>query len=188
MAQQWRYPLYPILNGAGTAVSGAVGPTSGLIGSNLPQLPPLDRPGGRLIIEVQAEISWTTTGGNITFDLRYGTVGQAIGSKLVLAASSALAVTTPAAWPCMIYWSGRFRSLSTGVSANGVIYGQGWIKLGSSLTAFAAAVPFPVTQALRTVSTFNTSVVNELDIGITYSTVTGTPSVTVTDFSAEYSG
>lgn len=185
MAQQWRYPLSPIANANGTAVTAAA-LTSGLGGLALPQLLPVDRPGGRLIIEAQAEVSWTTTGGTCVFDLRMGTVGQAIGSKTLIAASSALSIAAAAAaWPCMIYYSGKFRTLSPSA---GVIYGQGWIKLGSSLTAFAAAVPFPITQALRTVSTLNTDQVNELDLGVTLSSVTGTPSVTVTDFSAEYSG
>jgi hypothetical protein len=185
MAQRWRYPLTPSQGGAGTAVT-ATGPTSGFGAQTLPQLPPLDVPNGRLVIEAQLEQTWATTGGTVTVDLRIGTVGQAIGSKTVLAASSALSIAAgAAAWPLMLYWSGRFRTLSPSA---GVVYGQGWIKQGTSLTAFATPVPFPVTQALRTVSTLNTDQVNELDLGITLSTTTGSPSITMTDYSAEYSG
>ncbi len=185
MAQQWRYPLSPIVAGSGTAVTAAA-LTSGLGGLPLPQLQPVDRPGGRLIIEAQLEHSSSSATPTLTLGLYIGSVGQAIGSKTLLAASSALALSASAAgWPIMLYYSGKFRTLSPSA---GVIYGQGWIKQGSALTTFSAAVPFPVTQALRTVSALNTDQVNELDIGITLSATTGAPSVTVTDFSPEYSG
>ena len=42
--------------------------------------------------------------------------------------------------------------------------------------------PLPITLALRTVSTLNTSQNIELDIGITMSATTGTPSLLVTNF------
>lgn len=185
MAQQWRYPLSPIPYGAGTAVTAAA-LTSGLGGLPIPQLPPVDRPGGRLIIEAELEHTSTSATPTLTLGLYLGSVGQAIGSKTLIAASSALAISaSAAAWPIMLYYSGKIRTLSPSA---GVIYGQGWIKQGASLTTFNTPVPFPITQALRTVSTLNTDQVNEVDLGITLSVTTGTPSVTVTDFSAEYSG
>jgi hypothetical protein len=185
MAQQWRYPAFPMAGAAGNAVTAAA-LTSGLGGLALPQLPPIDRPGGRLIIEAQLEHSSGSATPTLTLGVYLGSVGQAIGSKTLLAASSALALSASAAsWPIMVYWSGRIRSLSPSA---GVVYGQGWIKQGSSLTAFSAPVPFPITQALRTVSTLNTDQVGEIDFGITLSATTGAPSVTLTDFSAEYSG
>jgi hypothetical protein len=185
MAQQWRYPLSPIPAGPGTAVTAAA-LTSGLGGLPLPQLPPVDRTGGRLIIEAELEHTSTSATPTVILGVYLGSVGQAIGSKTVLAVSSALAISaSAAAWPIMLYYSGKIKTLSPSA---GVIYGQGWIKQGSSLTAFSSPVPFPITQALRTVSTLNTDQVNEVDLGITLSSTTGTPSFTVTDFSAEYSG
>jgi hypothetical protein len=185
VAQQWRYPLAPIASGAGTAVTAAA-LTSGLGGLPIPQLPPLDRPGGRLIVEAQLEHTSTSATPTVVLSIYLGSVGQAIGSKTLVAASSALAISASAtAWPIMVYYSGRFRTLSPSA---GVIYGQGWIKQGSALTTFNAPVPFPITAALRTVSTLNTDQTNEVDFGITLSSVTGTPSFTVTDFAAEYSG
>jgi hypothetical protein len=44
------------------------------------------------------------------------------------------------------------------------------------------------TAASRTVSTLNTKQPQECDLGITLSSVTGAPSVTVTDFWAELTG
>lgn len=185
MAQQWRYPASPLAYAAGTAVTAAA-LTSGLGGLPLPQLPPIDRPGGRLIVEAQLEHTSASATPTLILGVYIGSVGQAVGSKTVLAVSSALALSaSAAAWPIMLYWSGRVRTLHPSA---GVIYGQGWIKQGSSLTAFNSPVPFPITQALRTVSTLNTDQVNEVDFGITLSSVTGSPSVTVTDFAAEYSG
>lgn len=185
MAQQWRYPASPLAYAAGTAVTAAT-LTSGLGGLPLPQLPPIDRPGGRLVIEAQLEHTSASATPTLTLGLYLGSVGQAIGSRTLIAASSALALSaSAAAWPIMLYWSGRFRALSPSA---GVIYGQGWIKQGSALTTFSSPVPFPITAALRTVSTLNTDQVNEVDLGITLSATTGSPSVTVTDFAAEYSG
>lgn len=185
MAQQWRYPAVPMFGAAGTPVTAAA-LTSGFGGIPLPQLPAIDRPNGRLIIEAQLEHSSGSATPTLTLGLYMGSVGQAIGSKTLLAATSALALSaSAAAWPIMVYYSGRFRTLSPSA---GVIYGQGWVKQGSSLTAFSATVPFPITAALRTVSTLNTDQVNEVDLGITLSSTTGSPSVTLTDFSAEYSG
>ena len=185
MAQRWRYPAFPQPIGAGTPVTAAA-LTSGLGGLALPQLPPIDVPGGRIIIEAQLEHTSTSATPTLTLGLYIGSQGQAIGSKTVLAVSSALAISaSAAAWPIMLYYSARIKT--TGPSA-GAIYGQGWIKQGSSLTAFNSPVPLPITAALRTVSTLNTDQTNELDFGITLSSTTGSPSVTVTDFAAEYSG
>lgn len=185
MAQQWRYPASPLAYAAGTAVTAAA-LTSGLGGNPLPQLPPVDRPGGRLVVEAQLEHTSTSATPTVVLSVYIGSVGQAIGSKTLLAASSALAISASAsAWPIMVYYSARFRTLSP---TAGVIYGQGWIKQGSALTTFSSPVPFPITQALRTVSTLNTDQVNEVDFGITLSATTGSPSFTVTDFAAEYSG
>lgn len=117
-----------------------------------------------------------------------GSVGQAIGSKTVIAASAALAISASAtAWPFILEYDGTLRTLS---SSAGVIHGQGiafsWVNVG--LTGTGVPNPMPVTAAARTVSTLNTSQVNEIDVGVTLSSTTGSPSVTVTDLWAELSG
>lgn len=185
MATVWRYPLQPTQYGAGTAVTAAA-LTSGFGGLVLPQLPPIYAPGGRLVIESQLEHTSTSATPTLTLGIYMGSVGQAIGSKTLLAASSALAISaSAAAWPIMLYLSARVRALSPSAMS---LYMQGWILQGTALTTFASAVPFPITQALRTVSTLNTDQSNEIDLGITLSSVTGSPSVTMTDFAAELSG
>jgi hypothetical protein len=81
-------------------------------------------------------------------------------------------------------WKGTFRSLGTAVSA----HGTGELLYSTSLTAWTTA-PFPATQALRTTAaTINTEQNNQIDVGITLSSATGTPSVTVTEFFAELVG
>lgn len=185
-AQVWRFPLQPIQYAAGTAVTAAA-LTSGLGGISPPQLPPMYLPGARLDINVLLEITSGSATPTNTLDLRMGSVGQAIASKTILAATSALALpASVTAGPAEMRWWGRIRAISPSAMS---IYGQGWVLNVSSLTAYAGTpLPFPVTQAARTVSTLNSDQVNELDLGVTLSATTGTPSVTVADFAAELSG
>jgi hypothetical protein len=202
MAQQWRYPLTPVSGVAGVPVtaaaltSGFTGTAATYAGQSLPQLPPLDRPGGRLIIEAQLEYTTIAAfSGTVTLAVYAGASGLAIGSKVnpgLVVASGPLSLPASAtAWPVYFYFACRFRALGGGTptpaSAVGVSYGQGWVKWANTISAFTVA-PVPVTAAARTVSTWNTSNVNELDFGITPSTVTDFTNVTMTDFSAEYSG
>lgn len=191
MAVVYRYPQLPLQSGAGTAVTAAA-LTSGLVGMPYPQLPPVEVAGSRLIIEANGEL--TSTSATPTVILGFymtasgGGLGQAIGSKIVLAASAALPISaTATAWPFQMYYSGTIRTLLPGT---GVIHGQGyvtsWFNIG--LSGDGTTNPIPITQALRTVSTLNTSQTNEIDLGITLSSTTGTPSVTITDMWVELSG
>lgn len=191
MAIMWRYPLQPLESGAGTAVTAAT-ITSGLGGLPVPQLPPVGVPGGRLSLRCTGEVTSTSATPTVILGFYIGSVGQAIGSKTVLFASGALAINVAAtAWPFIMYFDGTFRSLSPTV---GVLHGQGGVKswFGASpnggLNVAAAEFPIPITAALRTSSVMNNDQTNEIDVGITLSSVTGTPSVTITDMWAELSG
>jgi hypothetical protein len=67
---------------------------------------------------------------------------------------------------------------------------QGTAELlySTSLTAWTST-PLPQTAAARvTAATINTEQNNQLDVGITLSATTGSPSVTVTDLHAILSG
>jgi hypothetical protein len=184
MAQQWRYPAVPLLYQPGTAVTAAA-LTSALAPNPLPALPPFDRPGGRLIIEAVIEMTSTSSTPTLTVGLYIGSIGQAIGSKLLMAATPALALSaSAAAWLLQLRYVARIQKLSPSV---GVIYGTGWYMQATSLSVLGSPVPFPQTQALRTVSTVNTDQSSELDLGMTLSSSTG-PSMVLTDFAAEYSG
>src|SRR5215467_8726857 len=90
-AQVWRFPLQPTQYAAGTAVVAAA-LTSALGGISPPQLPPIYAPGARLDINVLLEITSGSATPTNTMDLRMGSVGQAIASKTVLAATGALAL------------------------------------------------------------------------------------------------
>ena len=189
MATLWRFPAMPLVAAAGTAVTAAA-LTSGLGGiSELPALPPIDVPGSKLTIEADLEVTSTSATPTLTLGFYIGTGGQAIGSKTAIAVSAALPISASAtAWAVHMRYVGTFRTLSQGGA--GVLHGMGtiesWCNVG--LTGDGTTNPFPVTAAARTVSTLNTKQFNELDLGITLSSVTGSPSVTCTDFWAELTG
>lgn len=188
MATLWRFPAMPMVAGTGTAVTAAA-LTSALAGLNeLPALPPIDVPGAKLTIEANLEITCTSVTPTCTLGLYIGTVGQAIGSKTLISAGPALAISASAtAWACHLRWVGTWRTLS---STAGVLHGAGYIESGFStgLSADMPTYPIPITAAARTTSTLNTKQYNELDLGVTLSVTTGSPSVTCTDFWAELTG
>ena len=187
MAQVWRFPLFPLQSSAsGTAVTAAALTASGV--NPLPQLPPVTVQGSRLSLKATGEITSTSSTPTVTFGFYIGSVGQAIGSKAAIAVTTTLAISASAtAWPFIMEYDGTLRTES---SSAGVIHGQGitfwWGNVG--LTGTGTPNPMPITQALRTVSTLNLSQVNEIDVGVTLSSTTGSPSVTVTDLWAELSG
>lgn len=187
MAVVWRYPLQPLQNAAAGAVTAATLTASGI--NPLPQLPPVAMPGSRLSLRATIEATFTSSTPTVVLGFYMGSVGQAIGSKAVLCATAALAVSASATlWPLILEYDGTFRTL---LSASGVIHGQGiatsWLNVG--LTGTGVANPMPITAAARTVSTnVDTSQVNEIDVGITLSTSTGVTGVYVTDLWAELSG
>lgn len=101
------------------------------------------RPQAKIRVEADGEISSTAT-PTIVVGFYIGTVAGAITT--VLAESSAITMSTAAAWPFRLEWSGI--AVSTGVT--GSVVGQGHLMIGTSLTAFSL-VPVPITQALRTI-------------------------------------
>ena len=109
------------------------------------------------------------------------------GMRLRLKAFGELTSTSATAWPFQMEYEGEFRNL--GGSA-GSIHGQGkvesWFNVG--LTGDGTTNPMPTTAALRTVSTLNTYQNNQIDVGVTLSVTTGSPSVTVTDVFFDLTG
>jgi len=108
---------------------------------------------GRLIrgsrLNVKAFGYFSTTGTpTIQFGFWIGTRALAASSDLALSS----AITTgsgAAAWPWIMEWEGI---VTAAESTAGSLTGMGYLLLGTSLTAFAAAVPIPTTDALRTVA------------------------------------
>lgn len=191
MATLWRYPVQPQPAAAGTAVTAAA-LTSGMIGAAFPILPGgIYSAGARLSLRANGEITSSSSTPTCTLGFYFGAANTAIGSETALCVSAALAISASAtAWPFIMEFDGTIRSLATGVSANGVIHGQGivtwWGNVG--LTGTGTPNPMPTTAAARTVFTLNTQLANQFDVGITLSSTTGSPSVTITDFWAELSG
>jgi hypothetical protein len=189
MAQVWRFPLIPLPVAAGVAVTAAALTGSGL--AKLPQIPAgVLVEGARLSVRSTFEVTSTSATPTVVMSVYAGAVGSAIGSKILVAASPALVINVAAtAWPGILTYDGTFRTLSP---TAGVINGQGTVKSGFSAAGGLALqmqeFPMPITAALRTVSTLVTSQPIEVDIGVTLSSATGTPSILVTNLWAELSG
>jgi hypothetical protein len=194
MATIWRYPLQPTQNAANAAATGAIGTTlqSALIGAPIPQLPPVFQPGARLTLE--ANLEYTTTSATPTLILGFyiGSVGQAITSKTAIAVTSTMAtLSTATAWPVYVYWTGTIRAVGP---TSGTLHGSGYTIMPQTIASYTSTSAvanwwtMPITQALRTVSTLNFNQTNEIDFGVTWSSNTGTPTITVTDYFCELSG
>ena len=188
MAVFWTYPAVSsgLSSAAGTGVTAAA-LTAGTP-TPPPVLPPIPVAGVRLRIIAHLEATSTSATPTVTLGFYLGAVGGAIGSATVLGVTPALAfLATTTAWTTKLEWEGTFRNLGTAVT----MHGQGVFLNGfnQSLTAYAAPAPFPQTAAARTTAaTINTEINNQLDVGITLSSVTGSPSVTVTELHAVLDG
>lgn len=184
MAVLWSYPPAPLSPVAGVAVTAAA------LTAGTPLPPPIIPggaliPGSRLRLEADLEMTSSSATPTLTIGFYIGAVGGAIGSATVLVVSSANAMSaSAAAWPISLRYKGIIRTLS---SSAGVIQGTAVLNYATSLTAWGSA-PLPQTAAARTVSTLNTQQNNQLDVGITLSSTTGSPSVTCTGFYAEVLG
>jgi hypothetical protein len=180
----WTYPahLAGLSNAAGTAVTAAA------LTAGSPTPPPIMPPvlvPARLRVVAHLEMTSTSATPTLTLGIYLGAVGGAIGSATVLGVTPANAMSASAAsWPIKLIWEGTFRNLGTAVT----MHGAGEQLYGTSLTAWGTT-PFPVTLAARTTAaTVNTEQNNQLDIGITLSSTTGSPSITVTELHCTLDG
>lgn len=194
MAVLYRFPAQPQPYTAGTAVTAAA-LTSGLVGVSLPQIPGgIITPGARLTLTANLEITSTSATPTCSLGFYFAAVtgsAIAIGSETLLGAATGIVISaTATAWGAVMKYDGTFRALATAGAANGTIHGSGTVTSfwNTGLTAAGVVLPLGVTAAGRTVATWNTAVANQLDIGVTLTSVTGTPTVTVTDFWGEITG
>lgn len=184
MAVLWSYPAGPLSPVAGSAVTAAA------LTAGTPVPAPIIPggvliPGSKLFLEADLELTSTSATPTVVLGFYIGAVAGAIGSATVIAVTGSLAISaSETAWPITIRYKGTIRTLS---GSAGVIQGTGEVLNPTSLTAWTSA-PFPATAAARTVSTLNTQQNNQLDVGITLSATTGSPSVTCTGFYAEVRG
>jgi hypothetical protein len=120
------------------------------------------RIGTKLYIRAHGEYS-SLTGASLTIGLWFGTRAAAITGDIALAAAFTTG-TTPNQWPWWLEWSG----FCTAIGAAGALHGQGQYQFGSSLTAFNAEAPFPVTAALRAVAGFDTTIERAIGVSATW--------------------
>lgn len=129
--------------------------------------------GLEVILEAEGEFSNT---GTPTLSIGFWINGAAgAAPTTILAQSSAITTASGVTGvPWQAWWKGRIRA--TGPS--GSINGQGGLRLGSSLTAFATDVPIPITKALRTVSP-DLSASRAVGVGAAWGTSNASNSITV---------
>ncbi len=129
------------------------------------------RPGSKVYAYAQGDV---TTTGTPTLVLGFwiGTRQGVITADL--AVSAALSIASAAAWPWKVEWEG----ICTGVGTTGSLLGQGQVQVGSSLTAFVAETPIPLTAALRTVS-IDTTIERAIGVSATFSASSASNQVTV---------
>lgn len=143
-------------------------------GTLLPVLPGGKlRRGSKLYVRAWGDYS-SLTGASLTTGLWFGTRAGAISGDIALGAAFTTG-TTPAAWPWWMEWEG----ICTAEGAAGTLLGQGQQQYGSSLTAFNAEVPIPGTAALRTVSSFDTTVERAVGVSATWGASSASNSIVV---------
>ena len=108
-------------------------------------------------------------------------VGGVAGALLMGVTAQALTVSQTAV-PWWMVYEGNMRALG----ASGSVKGMGWLKLGTSLTAWTEIL-LPVTAAAR-ILTFSTVVRQPITVGASVSQTVGAPSVTCYDLIAEFGG
>lgn len=151
--------------------------------------------GTRIRLYAHGEFTTTSATPTVKTGFYMNQVGTAIGTtEAILAETTTQAVgSASTAWPWSMQWYGRVTALTgpADAAASGQVYGQGWSKWPTSLTAYTES-PIPLTAALRTVAQtatgLNTLTAQKVMIGTTWSTVTGVTSFTVNEFTCELLG
>lgn len=130
------------------------------------------RLGSKILIRANGEYSTTGT-PNFTWGLWFGTRALSITGDIAL--SSVIATPSgAAAFPWTLEWEG----ICNAVGTSGTLLGQGTLVQGTSLTA-TSTFPIPITQALRTVSSFDTTIERAIGVSGTWGTNSASNSVTV---------
>lgn len=111
--------------------------------------------GTKIVMEAWGEYS-CATGVTLQLGFIYNATAGAAGGTTLAASSAITTGTSPTAWPWHLKWCG----VVTTIGSSGVIYGDGILDLGTSLTAISASW-LPVTAAARSV-TIDTTVARPL--------------------------
>lgn len=139
-------PVGPFASAVSTAFNTFTTKQNVTTAGNVPVIPAGKlRPGSKLHVAARGNFSTT---GTPTLSLGFWIGTRALSMTIDLAISSAITTGSgAAAWPWMMEWEG----ICTAAGVSGSLIGQGWMCLGTSLTAIST-VPIPITQALRTVA------------------------------------
>jgi hypothetical protein len=162
-------PVGPFHQAVGTAF-GTFTTRQDVSPTDLPCIPGQKlRKGSKIWVSSYGEFSTTGT-PNLTLGLYIGTVAGAI--TIVLAESSVIVTGSgAAAWPWHMEWVG----IVVGVGTTGSIVGEGYLDIGTSLTA-STRTPIPVTAALRTVA-IDTTIARAVGVCATWGTSSGSNTV-----------
>lgn len=131
------------------------------------------RRGSKLFVRAWGDYS-ALTAAVLTLGFWIGTRAAAITADLSLAGAFT-AGTTPAAWPWWMDWEGTLVS-EPGTAAT--LLGQGQVQFGSSLTAFNAEAPHPLSAALRS-ATIDTTIERAIGVSATWGAASASNQVTV---------
>lgn len=132
-------------------------------------------------IQVEAFGTFSTTGTpTLQIGGIYGATPNAAGGTAFAQSAAITTGTGAAAW----FWHYNAWGLVTAVGTSGTIWIAGILDLGTSLTAMAAGVPCPVTDAARTV-TIDTTVDKAWGLGAAWGTSSASNSITVAGFRVE---
>lgn len=132
------------------------------------------RAGSKLWVGARGNFSTT---GTPTLSLGFWLGTRALAMTIDLAISSLITTGSGAAsWPWIMEWQG----LCTKADVAGTLLGQGELQLGTSLTAFGAEVPIPITAALRTVAV-DTTIERAIGVSAAFSASSASNQVQVDD-------
>ena len=142
---------------------------------NVPVLPAGKlRAGSKLHLRAAGNFSTT---GTPTLSLGFWLGTRALAMTLDIAISSAITTgSAAAAWPWIMEWDG----ICTKADVSGTLLGQGKLYLGTALTTFAAPVPIPITQALRTIA-IDTTIERAIGVSAAFSASSASNQVQVDD-------
>lgn len=127
-------------------------------------------------LSLRARGNFSTT-GTPTLSLGFWFGTRALSMTGDIAISSAITTGSgAAAWPWMMEWDG----VCTKADVSGTYLGMGRLYLGTALTTFAAPVPIPITQALRTI-TIDTTIERAFGVSAAFSAASVSNQVQVDD-------
>jgi len=133
------------------------------------------RRGSKISVRANGEFSTT---GTPTLSIGIYIATRAAGSPTDLAISSAITTGSgAAAWPWSLEWDGILNA-DPGTASS--IQGQGSLLLGTALTTLAAAVPIPISAALRAVA-IDTTIERAIGVNAAWSASSASNSITVYD-------